>query len=343
MDVRCGVAGWDYPDWRGTVYPARRSRGFDPLEFLSLYVPVIELNRTYYRPATVKEASSWLDRVRDRPRFTFTAKLPEPFVRPGKSWTANEVREAREGLDHLHAHGRLAGAVLQFAWSFKRTRKDGSVDEDAHEWLRDVTAAFEGLPLFVELRHRSWNVPGTFEELGELGVGWVNIDQPMLFAGSMPLTAIATTPVAYLRLHGRNYQTWGKGLGRKSKKVAANAPGRVSTEERKRSEAQKNARFDYLYRDSEVRALAQEVQRLSATPGVEAVISIQNNHARGQAPVNALMLQALLDRTKVPAPPDLYRSYEEVLAPYARPVPAEALRPPREQISPGAADAPPHA
>jgi uncharacterized protein YecE (DUF72 family) len=324
MDLRCGVAGWDYPDWRGTVYPARRPRGFDPLAYLSRYLGVIEINRTYYRPATRTEAASWLARIRSRENFTFTAKLPETFVRPGKTWVMRDVAEAREGLDLLHEHGRLAAALLQFAWSFKRLRKDGSEDEASRAWLLSVLDAFVGLPLFVELRHESWNVPQTFEVLRDRQVGWVNVDQPMLFAHSMPLTAIATTEVAYLRLHGRNYQSWGKGLGRKSKK--AGEPKRPATKEaRKASEAQKTARFDYLYREGELRELAGELETLAETPGVEHVISINNNHARGQAVVNALMLESLLEHRKVAAPPSLYQSYREVLEGFARPLEATRM------------------
>jgi uncharacterized protein YecE (DUF72 family) len=325
MDLRFGVAGWDYPDWRGIVYPAKRPRGFDPLELASLYVPVIEINRTYYRPASVNEARGWLERLRDRPRFTFTAKLPERFVRPGASWSDDDVREARAGLDLLHENGRLAGAVLQFAWSFHRARKDGSLDQSARAWLHDVLTAFEGLPLFVEFRHESWNTQAVVESLRERNVGWVNVDQPQLFKGSMPLTAIATSPVAYLRMHGRNYQSWGKGLGRRRRKVGE-PPPKPTTEERKASEAQKNARFDYLYSERELRGLAAEVERLEGAPGVEAVITIHNNHARGQAFANALTLRSLLEGGPVPAPPELVQAYPSDLAAHATPVSAEHLR-----------------
>ena len=53
---KAGVAGWDYKNWSGTVYPERPGRGFDKLEYLSLYLPLFEINRTYYRAATAAEA-----------------------------------------------------------------------------------------------------------------------------------------------------------------------------------------------------------------------------------------------------------------------------------------------
>src|SRR5215831_11067483 len=91
---KAGVAGWDYKNWSGTVYPERAGRAFDKLEYLSLYLPLFEINRTYYRAATAAEARAWLERVAPRPGVVFTAKIPEQFVAPGKSWT-REVDSGR--------------------------------------------------------------------------------------------------------------------------------------------------------------------------------------------------------------------------------------------------------
>ena len=48
--IRVGVAGWDYPDWNGTVYPAGPGRGFDRLAFIARFVDAIEINSSFYRP-----------------------------------------------------------------------------------------------------------------------------------------------------------------------------------------------------------------------------------------------------------------------------------------------------
>ncbi len=53
--VRVGPAGWDYPDWRGIVYPQKKSKSFDELGFhLARYFDTVEINSTYYRPADPK-------------------------------------------------------------------------------------------------------------------------------------------------------------------------------------------------------------------------------------------------------------------------------------------------
>jgi uncharacterized protein YecE (DUF72 family) len=325
---KAGVAGWDYKNWKGRVYPQRETDGFDRLEYLSLYLRLFEINRTYYRPATVEEARGWLKRVAHRPEVVFTAKLPEQFVAPGKKWTRADVKAAREGLDVMHEAGRLGAAILQFAYSFKRIRKDDSIDESALKWLLDTTAAFKGLPVFVEFRHDSWDAPEVLEELQGRGIGWINVDQPHLPKDSLRLRSYATTAVGYLRMHGRNYQTWMRGLGRGTKKTAENVAKRQrkTPEQRREEEAQKDARFDYFYPRSELEQIAKTAKEIAQRPGVRDVFLVNNNHNLGKAPANALMLESLLSGEEVPAPPDLFREYGDVLHDFARPVPAEELR-----------------
>ncbi len=323
--IRCGVAGWDYKSWKGTVYPERAGRGFDQLAYLARYVPVLEINRTYYRAASAEEGKRWLERIASLDA-TFTAKMPEQFVAPGRTWTKSDVEAARAGMDVLAEGGKLAAVILQFAHSFKRLRKDESIDERNAEWLRDVIEAFPGLPLFVEFRHRSWDAPDVLDQLREMNVGWVNVDQPMLFEGALPLSDHATTELGYLRMHGRNYKAWSQGSrGRSSAKTAENVEARKAKtkEERAAEEAQKDAKFDYLYTSKELDALAEVAQRIAKQPGVRDVVCVNNNHMLGKAPANALMLESIVRHEKVPAPPDLFREYEKDLAPYAYPAPIE--------------------
>src|SRR5215471_9434253 len=70
--IRVGPAGWDYPDWKGIVYPKQRGRGFDALEYLAHYFRTIEINSTFYRPPPAEMARSWARRVAHRADFRFT-------------------------------------------------------------------------------------------------------------------------------------------------------------------------------------------------------------------------------------------------------------------------------
>ena len=50
--IRIGPAGWSYKDWAGIVYPSPNPRGFHGAEYLARYFDNIEVNSTFYRPAT---------------------------------------------------------------------------------------------------------------------------------------------------------------------------------------------------------------------------------------------------------------------------------------------------
>lgn len=287
--IRVGPAGWSYDDWAGVVYPPGIPRGFDPLRFLSRYFDTIEINSSFYRPPDRRVAESWAERVRSRRRFRFTAKLWRRFTHQrDEAFTRQEVAAVRNGLTPLADAGRFGALLLQFPWSFRRT-------DENRQWLDDVTRAFRRFPLVLEVRHASWNVPEFYEELRERGIGFVNIDQP-LFRHSIGPSARATAPVGYVRVHGRNYQDWfRKGAG-------------------------VEARYDYLYSPQELQPWAERTREVAADAAETYVIT--NNHYRGKAVVNALMLRSMLTGERVAAPESLVESYPDALAPYAKAEPA---------------------
>jgi uncharacterized protein YecE (DUF72 family) len=282
--IRFGPAGWDYPDWRGAVYPRPAPRGFDPLAYLARWFDTVEVNSTFYRPARAEVARAWCERVAEHRSFRFTAKLWKRLTHEREAYGAEEVKAAREALDAIASQRRLGGVLLQFPWSFRR-------DAAGVEWLRDLFRALEGLPLVLEVRHASWNVPETYAELVEKGVGFVNVDQP-LFHDSIRPSAVATAPVGYVRVHGRNYKDWF------------------------REKAGRDARYDYLYEASELAPWAERTRSLADEPGVEDVYVVTNNHFEGKAVANAAMLKAMVGDERVGAPPDLVERYREALAPF---------------------------
>lgn len=285
--VHVGTAGWSYKDWEGVFYPWPHPRGFDPLAYVARYVDAVEVNSTFYRPVDPGAARGWVDRVADFERFAYTAKLWRRFTHErDTAFTRAEVALVRRGMRPLHDAGKLGAVLAQFPWSFRRT-------DENRQWLDDVVRAFEELPLVVEVRHASWDVPEFYEELVERSIGFVNIDQP-LFRHSVKPSATVTAPVGYVRIHGRNYRDWF------------------------RKNAGVEARYDYLYSPAELAPWAARSTRLAAG-GADEVFTITNNHYRAQAAVNAIQLKGMLLDEPVPAPEPLYAAYEEVLAEWAYP------------------------
>ena len=206
--IRVGVAGWDYPDWKRILYPSPKPRGFDPVRYLADYIDLIEINSTFYRPPSADVAKKWAARAQDLDGFRYSAKLYRRFTHDrDTAWKAAELKEAKAGLKVLNKAGVLDALLMQFPWSFRNT-------EENREWLGDLVDAFGEFPLVVEVRHEGWNNAEFYESLAESGVGFVNVDQP-LFKKSIKPSALATSRIGYVRVHGRNYSDWfRKGAGR---------------------------------------------------------------------------------------------------------------------------------
>lgn len=278
-----------YKDWEGIVYPAAKARRFDPLRYVAEFFDAIEINSTYYGPASARTAGSWVQRVEEFKDFRFTAKLWKRFTHErGKAWTTAEVDQVRAGFDVMMDSGHLGAVLLQFPWSFRRT-------EENREWLGDVVRTFRQYPLVVEVRHTTWLAPDFLRDLKEWGIGFVNIDQP-LYHDSIGPTAHATSRVGYVRVHGRNYKDWF------------------------RQKAPVEQRYNYLYPPEELKPWADRAREIASDPATKEVYVITNNHYKGKAVANALMLKSMATGARVPAPEGVFDAYGDAMAEYAEPV-----------------------
>jgi uncharacterized protein YecE (DUF72 family) len=274
-DIHVGPAGWSYADWRGLVYPEGAGAKFDTLALVAKYFDAVEINSSFYRPPSPDTARSWLRRTQHNPDFIFTAKLYRTFTHERGKATTDDERAFHEGIDPLMEAGKLGAVLIQFPWSFKNDREERG-------YLNQLCERFKDYPLVVELRHESWNNPRILQTLGDLGVGLCNIDQP-LFATSIKPSAEVTSPIGYVRLHGRNYQNWF------------------------REEADVVERYDYLYSRDELEPWVERIKQVADKAKETFVIT--NNHARGQSLVNAFEVLALLEEKRMPGPAKLIESY----------------------------------
>jgi uncharacterized protein YecE (DUF72 family) len=197
--VRVGPAGWSYADWAGIVYPARKPAGFHEAAYLAEFFDTIEINTSFYQPLKPEHSRHWVELVSANPRFVFTAKLWQGFTHD-TSAGAEDERAVRAGFDVLREAGKLGAVLFQFPFSFHRT------DENI-AYLTKLLKQFSDYPLVVEVRHATWNDKAFYAMLHERGVGFCNIDQPVI-GRSMKPTERTTARVSYVRLHGRRYDTW---------------------------------------------------------------------------------------------------------------------------------------
>lgn len=254
-----GPAGWSYADWRGTVYPEPLPARFNQLAFLAKQFDFVEVNTTFYRIPSLEMTRGWIRKTAACPDFNFWIKLPQSFTHEQKL-EKQLLADFKNSLQPLAAARKLAGLLAQFPYSFK-------LGAGQLVFLRELAGHFESFPLAVELRHQSWladEVPAFFKANALI---WANIDQPQISA-SLPLTSLVTgRDMAYLRLHGRNYQNWFSGQGR-------------------------DARYDYSYSLPELEQIAAIIVKLKEQ--ARKVFVSGNNHYKGAAVKNLLQLQEYL-------------------------------------------------
>ena len=277
--VRVGTAGWDYADWHGVVYPKHRPHDFHEAAYLAGYFDAIEINTSFYQPPRPEHCRQWIELVAGNPRFLFTAKLWQKFTHEADA-SAEDERAVRAGFDVLRDAAKLGAVLLQFPFSFHRSAETTAC-------LKTLLARFADYPLVVEVRHGSWNEKSFYEMLHALGAGFCNIDQPVIGRSLRP-GEHATSPVGYVRLHGRRYDTW-----------FSDDPGLAPSE-----------RYNYLYSEQELEPWAERIR--SVARHTQTTFVIANNHYQGKAVVNALQLVHFLTGAKVKVPDPLRQRYPEL-------------------------------
>jgi uncharacterized protein YecE (DUF72 family) len=296
--ILVGPAGWSYEDWKGILYPARREKGFHEVSYLADFFDSIEINTSFYHPLKPDLAAQWLERIAANPRFLFTAKLWQKFTHQDDT-TADDVKIVRAGFDVLRDANRLGAVLLQFPFSFHNT---------AHNLARlnHVFDNFAVYPLVVEVRHASWAKKEFYELLHQRGVGFCNIDQPVIGRSIQP-TERVTSPIGYVRLHGRRYDTW-----------FSDDPASPPSE-----------RYNYLYSEQELEPWVKRIEHVAESAKTTFVVT--NNHFQAKGIVNALQLIHLLTGTKLKVP-DTLRAHYPQLDPIANQPPIEPTlfpRPPK--------------
>lgn len=271
--IRVGPAGWSYKDWEGTVYPPHGSK-FDHLAYLASFFDTIEINSPFYRIPPPTHAKSWVRRVAANPDFKFTTKVFRGFTHEDAEITSEDVTAFRNYLDPLADANRLGAVLLQYPWSFKNS-------DESRDKLTTLFNAFDGYPLALEVRHSTFQNEEFFEFLNEQNVAWVNVDQPLFHDSVKPSDAM-TGPLAYARLHGRNYEKWF-------------------------AHGETWERYNYLYSKEE---LAPWVDRIQTMATAKETYVVTNNHFRGQAIVNAVELEESLGM-EAKMPPQLKETYPD--------------------------------
>jgi uncharacterized protein YecE (DUF72 family) len=297
--VRIGTCSWADDALSKYFYPPKLPAK-ERLAWYAQFADTVEVDSTYYRLPGESMVQGWADRTPDGfvmhvKAFGLLTRHPVRLEqvppelreglpvddrgrvdRPPREARAEVFREFLDALSPLRETGKLGGILFQMppyvVW------KPSSLDY--LEWAREQVA---GDAFLFEPRHRSWFADDVRDELlrwlEERRMTWVVVDAPKVDAGNVPATLVAmTSPIAYVRFHGRNAGTW-------------NVRGGSAAH-----------RFDYLYGEEELREWTGPLRELSNRSEETYAFFNNNNQTDGvaQAAAGAQLLRKLLEAEQVP-------------------------------------------
>jgi uncharacterized protein YecE (DUF72 family) len=296
-DIKIGTSGYSYSGpppkgWYGAFYPEKKRKGFDDLKYYSAIFNTCEINNTFYRPPSSAVAKAWAEKTPDD--FSFAVKLWQKFTHPVKvsrnkadeQWeppSQNDFDEFRAGISPLAEAGKLGALLLQYPAGFHFSPENLEKVETTLRWFYDY-------PKVVELRHKTWSDEDAALKalLLDNRASGVLIDEPK-FATSIRQETEAIGEIFYFRAHGRNAKAWWR--------------PKESWE-----------RYDYFYSREEIQKHAERIKAAASTPGVKKAFAFYNNHARANAPANAIMLsQELKVRLKAMPPEAMVTKFPDLI------------------------------
>lgn len=197
--VLVGPSGWQHPHWEGTIYPAGRAHGFHPLHYIAGKFDAVEVTQTFSTIHRPEVAKLWVNQVQRNPRFQFAVRMHKQFTHE-RNLDPVIAAAFCDAIRPLKTAGRLGALLLTFPWSFRFTAEN-------RQYLIQLRRTFTEFPMVVEMRHSSWLCAEALGTLIDFRLGFANLDQPEHIK-AMPPTSYLTSPIGYVRLHGKRRRDW---------------------------------------------------------------------------------------------------------------------------------------
>lgn len=185
--IRIGIGGWNFPEWRGTFYPAGLPQARE-LEHASRGVQAIEINATFYRTQSADSFRRWAAATPDG--FVFTIKASRYCT------NRRVIAEAGEGIERFLGQGltELGPKLGPILWQLAATKR--FEPDDFAAFLQLLPAERDGIVLrhAVEVRHESFDDPAFYALARAHQVAVVVLDP------ASPAAKIDTSDFVYARL-----------------------------------------------------------------------------------------------------------------------------------------------
>jgi uncharacterized protein YecE (DUF72 family) len=187
VNFRVGTSGYNFPEWKGTFYPAKLAAS-GMLEYYAQRLPAVEVNYTFYRMPNAKTVAGW--DAATPPGFTFVLKAPQRITHFARLRDVDDpVRFFCDTARTLGA--RLGPLLFQLPPNFKVDT--GRLADLLALLPPDVRAAFE-------FRNATWFTDAVYERLRARNAALCIADTD---EGATP--AVATADWGYLRLRASGY------------------------------------------------------------------------------------------------------------------------------------------
>ena len=299
--IHVGTCAWTEKTMVGLWYPKGVTTPEERLRYYATQFDTVEVDSSFYAIPRRSYAESWVERTPDD--FIFNVKayglmtgheVDERMLAPelrGYTYasTRGRVRHAEpdmvdasfdlflDAIEPLRSAGKLGGVLMQFPPYFTAT--SAGDERRGREYLEYMAGKLDGYRVLVEFRHPSWvderHRERSLEFLRERGLCYVSVDNPQFDTRStMPPLSVATGDWAYVRLHGRNPDTW----------FAHTATS--------------GDRFDYRYSVAELEEVAGPIKRLAAE--ADETFVMFNNNKYDYAQRNASEIATILGDLVVP-------------------------------------------
>ena len=296
-DILVGTASWADKSLLVSrlFYPKEARSAEARLRYYATHFGLVEVDSPYYAIPAPQVAELWAQRtpqsfVFDLKAFriftqhqTLPQALPKdiqeglgPLAEKKNVYYADFPPELMDemwrrfklALEPLKRAGKLGAVLFQFPpWFYYRRSNLAHI---AH-----CAQVLDGYQIGVEFRNRTWFDDKHRTEVlafeREHSLANVVVDEPHGFSSSIPTVWEVTCPaLAIFRLHGRNSETWDK-------------KGLTTSSER----------FDYEYREEELKEFVPPVRRLAQQ--ARRVHVVFNNNLRDQGIRGARLFSTLLD------------------------------------------------
>jgi len=182
-----GTSGYNYPEWKGSFYPADLSAA-KMLPFYAARFPTVEINYTFYRMPNEKIVSGWAAQTPSL--YKLTLKAPRRITHDSRLKNCAElVKTFCEVAGTLHE--KLGALLFQLPPNLKNDAP--LLDAFLAELPPKVCAAFE-------FRHPSWLDEAIYAKLAARNLALCVADSEKL---STPVRV--TADYAYFRLRDEGY------------------------------------------------------------------------------------------------------------------------------------------